>query len=171
MPVQRMKEFLDKNGIHYEVITHPRAYTAAAVGRLTHIPGREVAKVVVIRVNGELSLAVIPSSRHLDVEKLRSALAAKEVLLVCEREFANTFPDCELGAMPPFGTLYGMPVYVDEELAGDDEIAFNAGSHKELVRMAYDDFEQLEHPQVLRIATDVEDGSAVLERFAEYRSR
>lgn len=164
MPVRRLKEFLDKNGIHYELINHPRAFTAAAVGRLAHIPVQEVAKVIVVRIDGQLSLAVIPGSRQLDLHTLQMALKATDVNLVSEHDFGKVFPDCELGAMPPFGALYGFPVYVDEELSRDEEIAFNAGSHKELVRLAYEDFERLEHPSVLRICTDMELGDAVLQK-------
>lgn len=171
MPVRRLKQLLDKNGVQYEIITHPRAYTAAAVGRLTHIPAREIAKVLVVCVDGVLSLAVVPGSRHLDLHALQTALCAREVALVSESDFKNLFPDCELGAMPPFGTLYGLSVYVDEELTADDEIAFNAGSHKEVLRLAYEDFKQLEHPRVVRIATDLDLNHAVLERFAEFRQR
>lgn len=153
MPVQRLREFLDKNNVRYVVITHSRAYTAAGIAAITHIPGNEIAKTVMVRVDGELAMAVIPASRHVDLTALRSAIGAKNVSLVTEKEFESTFPDCEVGAMPPFGALYGLPVYVDEKLSKDLEIAFNAGSHRELVRLAYKDFDRLQHPKVMPIAT------------------
>lgn len=153
MPVRRLKEFLDKNGIRYVVISHSRAFTAAAIGAITHIPGSEIAKTVMVRVDGHLAMAVVPGSRHVDLNALRAALNANEVVVVPEPEFQSVFPDCEVGAMPPFGTLYGLPVYADERLTKDFEIAFNAGSHRELIRMEFDDFKRLEHPMILRIAT------------------
>ncbi len=153
MPVQRLKEFLDKNDIRYVIITHSRAYTTAAIGAITHIPGKEIAKTVMVKIDGKLAMAVVPGSRHVDLRTLAAGVGAKEAVVVGEPEFENMFPDCELGAMPPFGVLYGLSVYVDERLREDLEIAFNAGSHRELIRMAYKDFERLENPIVLRIAT------------------
>lgn len=153
MPVQRLREFLDKNNVRYVVITHSRAYTAAGTAAITHIPGNELAKTVMVRVDDQLAMAVIPASRHLDLNALRGAVGAKGVSLVSEKEFENSFPDCEIGAMPPFGLLYDLPVYLDEKLSRDLEIAFNAGSHRELVRLAYKDFERLQHPMVVPIAT------------------
>jgi Ala-tRNA(Pro) deacylase len=164
MPVQRLKEFLDKNNIRYVVITHSRAYTAAGIAAITHIPGNEIAKTVMVRIDGKLAMAVIPASRHLDLDALRTGLRATSVSLVTEKEFENSFPDCELGAMPPFGVLYDLPVYLDEKLSKDLEIAFNAGSHRELVRLAYKDFAHLQHPQVMQIAT-----SSAAERREEQR--
>ncbi len=153
MPVQRLKEILDRNGIRYVLISHSRAYTAAAIAAITHIPGKELAKTVMVDIDGDLAMAVVPASRHVELKKLQTTLGAKHVSLVTEGEFKDRFPDCEVGAMPPFGILYGLPVYVDEVLTHDLEIAFNAGTHRELVKMAYRDFEQLQHPQVMRIAT------------------
>ncbi len=153
MPVQRLKAFLDQEDIRYVLISHSRAFTAAATAAITHIPGKEIAKTVMVKVDGQLAMAVVPASRHLDLKALEDELGAHEVRLVTEEEFQNVFPDCELGAMPPFGTLYGLNVYVDSKLEEDPEIAFNAGSHRELMRMQYADWERLEHPRILRIAT------------------
>jgi Ala-tRNA(Pro) deacylase len=151
MPVQRLKEFLDNNEIRYVLISHSRAYTAAAIGAITHIPGREIAKTVMVKLDGKLAMVVVPGSRHIDLHALKNELGVSSALLVTEPEFADAFPDCEVGAMPPFGTLYNLPVYVDAVLTHDDEIAFNAGSHRELVRMSYKDFERLVQPKVLHI--------------------
>lgn len=153
MPVQRLKEFLDKNDIRYVLISHSRAFTAAATAAITHIPGREIAKTVMVKVRGQLAMAVVPGSRHLDLKALEEELDVRDIKLVSEEEFKNVFPDCELGAMPPFGTLYGLNVYVDSKLEEDPEIAFNAGSHRELMRMQFADYERLEHPRILPIAT------------------
>jgi len=151
MPVQRLKEFLDKNNIQYVVITHSRAFTAAAIGAITHIPGKEIAKSVMVKLDGKLAMVVVPGSRSIDLSSLKAAVPARTAMIVPETEFSDSFPDCEVGAMPPFGVLYDFPVYVDEMLTHDEEIAFNAGSHRELVRMSYRDFERLVKPKVLRI--------------------
>ena len=153
MPVQRLKEFLDNNDVRYILISHSRAFTTAATAAITHIPGKEIAKTVVVKIDGELAMAVVPGSRHLDLQALEDELGERRVTVVSEDEFKDVFPDCELGAMPPFGTLYGLSVYLDSKLSDDPEIAFNAGSHRELMRMQFADYERLEHPRILRIAT------------------
>jgi|KBSSwiStaDraftv2_1062776.scaffolds.fasta_scaffold351026_1 Ala-tRNA(Pro) deacylase len=163
MPVQRLKDFLDKNDIQYILISHSRAYTAAAIGAITHIPGKVIAKTVMVKLDGKLAMVVVPGSRHVNLGALKSALGVNSALLVTEPEFADAFPDCEVGAMPPFGSLYGLQVYVDETLTHDEEIAFNAGSHRELMRMRYKDFEQLENPTVIDV---VKKTTAELERMA-----
>jgi Ala-tRNA(Pro) deacylase len=163
MPVQRLKDFLDKNAIPYILISHSRAYTAAALGAITHIPGKVIAKTVMVKLDGKLAMVVVPGSRHVNMSALKTTLGVNSALLVTEPEFAIAFPDCEVGAMPPFGTLYGLPVYVDEALTRDEEIAFNAGSHRELMRMRYKDFEQLENPTIIDV---VKKTTAELERMA-----
>ena len=151
MPVQRLKEFLDKNNIKYVVISHSRAFTAAAIGAITHIPGKEIAKTVMVKLDGKLAMVVVPGSRSIDLNALKAAVPAKAAMIVPETEFSDSFPDCEVGAMPPFGVLYELPVYVDEMLTRDEEIAFNAGSHRELVRMSYKDWERLVKPKVMKV--------------------
>ena len=152
MPVAKLKAFLDLNNIPYIEITHSKAYTAQAIAALAHVPGRELAKTVIVRINDKLAMAVLSASSQIDLEKLRIGTGAYEIRLATEYEFEQRFPDCEVGAMPPFGNLYDMPVYVEEALTRDLEIAFNAGSHKELVRLAYRDFERLVNPVVLRFS-------------------
>ncbi len=151
MPVQRLKEFLDKNNVKYVVISHSRAFTAAAIGAITHIPGKEIAKTVMVRLDGKLAMVVVPGSRSVDLNALKTVIPAQTATIVPEPEFSDAFPDCEVGAMPPFGVLYDLPVYVDEMLTKDEEIAFNAGSHRELVRLSYKDFERLAKPKVVKI--------------------
>jgi Ala-tRNA(Pro) deacylase len=163
MPVQRLKDFLDKNDIQYILISHSRAYTAAAIGAITHIPGKVIAKTVIVKLDGKLAMVVVPGSRHVNMATLKTTLGVNLALLVTEPEFAEAFPDCEVGAMPPFGSLYGLSVYVDETLTRDEEIAFNAGSHRELMRMRYEDFERLENPTVIDV---VKKTTAELERMA-----
>lgn len=152
MPAAKLKEFLDSKGVRYVVITHSTAYTAQEIASLAHVKGREMAKTVIVKIDGTLAMAVLPASYQVDLDALRTAAGAKEVTLATESEFKDNFPGCETGAMPPFGNLYGMPVYADESLRQDREIAFNAGTHRELFRMAYDDFERLVSPVVCRFA-------------------
>jgi len=152
MPLSRLKEFLDSQKIKYIVISHSIAYTANGIAALTHIPGKELAKTVIVKIDNVLAMAVVSASQHVDLELLRAATAAKVVELATEYEFKDKFPDCETGAMPPFGNLYGIGVFADESLARDKEIAFNAGSHRELVRLAWEDFANLVQPRVMKLA-------------------
>ena len=149
MPVQKLKEFLDTNTIKYVTLSHSKAYTAQEVAATSHTPGKELAKTVMIKVDGKMSMAVLPSSFQIDFTLLKKAIKAQIVELAEEQEFRDKFPGCDVGAMPPFGNLYGMDVYVAEKLTEDKEIAFNAGSHTELIRMAYDDFARLVKPKVI----------------------
>lgn len=152
MPAKKLKRFLDENHIRYVSIRHSPAYTAQETAASAHIPGKEVAKTVMLFVDGEMAMAVLPSTRMLDLELLRHAADAESVTLATENQFKDRFPDCEAGAMPPFGNLYELPVYADRSLTLDEQIAFNAGSHAELIQLAYDDFERLVHPIVAEFA-------------------
>lgn len=149
MPTNRIREFLFENGIAHKVIQHPLAFTATSVAGAAHIPGKEMAKTVVVSLDGHFALAVLPATRKVDLERLRQAAGAVRAELADERDFASDFPGCEPGAMPPLGNLYGMEVYVEPHLASDPEISFNAGTHTELIRMAYKDFERLTHPKLV----------------------
>ncbi len=153
MPVQKLKEFLDRENVRYVVIHHSPAFTAQEIAASAHVPGQELAKTVMVKVDGRMAMAVLPASFRVDMDLLRDALGAAEVQLASEREFKDMFPACEVGAMPPFGNLYDMDVYVSESLTEDEQIAFNAGSHTELIRMAYADFERLVQPKVIQLAT------------------
>lgn len=150
MPVQELKTFLDQKHINYTTIKHSRAYTANTTAAISHIPQQELAKTVIVKIDGEMAMAVLPASQMVHAARLKHALGAEEVVLAHEVEFDEQFPDCEIGAMPPFGNLYDMKVFVEEGLTKDDEIAFNAGSHTELIRMAYKDFASLVKPQVVK---------------------
>jgi len=151
MPVNTLKEFLDQNNVRYITITHSIAYTAQGIAALTHTKGRELAKTVMVKVDGALAMAVVPASWHVSLELLKEGTGARTVELAGESDFFNRFPGCETGAMPPFGNLYGMAVFADDGLAREKEIAFNAGSHRELIRMTYDDFAQLARPRIMRL--------------------
>ncbi len=149
MPVQRLKEFLDREGVKYVSILHSAAYTAQEVAQTAHIPGNEMAKCVIIKIDGKMAMTVLPASYQVDFGLLREAIGADHVTLAHEREFSDLFPQCELGAMPPFGNLYGMPVYVARTLTEDDTIAFNAGTHRELIRLPYAEYARLVQPTVI----------------------
>ncbi len=151
MPVQKLKEFLDSNNVKYVTISHSTAYTAQEIAASAHIKGKELAKTVIVKLDGELAMAVLPASFQIDFDKLKAATGAAKVELAGEAEFKDRFPGCETGAMPPFGNLYGMKVYVAKRLAEDTEIAFNAGTHTELIRLPYADFERLVQPVVADI--------------------
>jgi Ala-tRNA(Pro) deacylase len=146
MPVQKLKDYLDDHKVRWVSIRHSTAYTASAVAASAHVKGKNLAKTVIVRLDGKLVMAVLPSQYHVDLEKLRVAAHAGSAELSTEEDFAKAFPNCEEGAMPPFGNLYGMPVYVDTSLAEDSEIAFNACSHGELIQLAYKDFADLVKP-------------------------
>ena len=152
MPVRKLKEFLDREGIKYVTISHSKAYTAQEVAASAHISGKEMAKTVIVKTDGEMAMVVLPANHKLDFATLEGDLGARRVELACEDEFRGLFPECEVGAMPPFGNLYGMDVYVEESLTGGDRIAFNAGSHTEVIRLPYRDFERLVQPRVFRAA-------------------
>jgi len=152
MSLNRLKEFLDSHNIKYVVISHSLAYTAQGIAALAHIPGKELAKTVVVKIDDKLALAVVPASCQVDLPLVKAAVGAKTVQLAAENEFKDRFPDCETGAMPPFGNLYEMPVFADESLSHDKEIAFNAGTHRELVRLAWEDFERLVQPRLIKLA-------------------
>jgi Ala-tRNA(Pro) deacylase len=150
MPVQTLRDFLDRNRVKYVVISHSPAHTAQEVAASAHIPGRAMAKTVIVKLDGRLAMAVLPASEMIDLDLLGDAAFAQQAELADESEFSDRFPGCELGAMPPFGNLYGMDVYVADSLAEDDEIAFNAGSYTEVIRMAYPDYARLVKPRILR---------------------
>jgi len=150
MPVRELSEYLANNEVKYESIEHSTAFTAQGIAALTHIRGQEFAKTVILNVDGKLAMVVVPASYHVDVAMFKTATGATAVSLAAESEFRDRFPGCETGAMPPFGNLYGMPVYVDESLTKATEISFNAGSHRELVRIAWRDFERLAHPRMVQ---------------------
>lgn len=149
MPARRLKEFLDREGVRYVTIVHSPAFTAQEIAAMAHIPGKNLAKTVMVNIDGTMAMAVVPASYTVDFDMLQGALGAEKVTLAHESEFRGQFPDCELGAMPPFGNLYNMQVFVARSLAEDEDIAFNACSHHELIKLPYKEFERLVHPHVV----------------------
>lgn len=150
MPTQKLKDFLDSNNVKYLTLSHSKAYTAHEIAASAHIPAKELAKIVMVKVDGKMTMTVLPSSHKVDLIQLKDALKAKNVELATEDEFKDMFPGCSLGAMPPFGNLYGLDVIVAKRLSEDKDIAFNAGTHTELIKLAYEDFEKLVKPKLLK---------------------
>ena len=149
MVLKKLRDFLDANRVKYVTITHSPAHTAQDVAAAAHISGKEMAKTVMVKVDGEMMMVVLPASTKVEFTRLLDATGAQEVELANEEEFKDLFPGCELGAMPPFGNLFNLKTLVAEELTEDEEIAFNAGSATELIKLAYKDFERLVQPRVL----------------------
>ena len=153
MPVKQLKEFLDNEKIKYDSIIHSPAYTAQEVAASAHIPGKELAKVVIVQLDGQMAMAVLPANRKIVLQDLREVTGSEQVKFASEEQFRQKFPGCETGAMPPFGNLYGMEVYLAEALLGLENIAFNAGSHTEVIRMSFKEFERLVQPKVMSFTT------------------
>lgn len=153
MPVQKLKDFLDREHVKYVTITHSPAFTAQEIAATAHVPGKELAKTVVVHLDGRMAMAVLPANQKIVLSELRDAAEGERAQFAVEGEFENLFPDCETGAMPPFGNLYGMDVYVAAPLAEDEEIVFNAGSHTELIKMRFGDFQRLVKPKVVNFTT------------------
>ena len=151
----RLKELLDAGGASYEHRVHPNAYTAAGTAESVHIPGHEMAKTVIVNADGLLRMAVVPADRRVDLRHMKFITRSENIRIADEREFRNEFPGCEIGAMPPFGTLFGVPVYCDVQLEHNEFIEFNAGTHRDTIRMAFLDFRRLANPTM----TDVVDHS------------
>jgi Ala-tRNA(Pro) deacylase len=145
---KRLKDFLDKNNVKYQVAGHPEVYTAQEIAAALHVSGKELAKVVIIKAGDKFYMTVLPASWRIDMERLKGILKAKEIKLATEEEFESLFPDCEVGAMPPFGNLYGVDVYVDKALTEDEEIFFQSGNHIESIKMNYKDYSSLVKPKI-----------------------
>lgn len=150
--VSKLREFLEAQKVPYSVHSHPTAYTAQEIAALQHVKGRQLAKVVIAKAGDEFRMLVLPADHRVDFAKLKGALGVTEVRLAGEAEFRDLFPGCEVGAMPPFGNLYGLPVYMDRSLEKDEEIIFNAGSHTLTAQMSRRDYMRLVNPVVADFA-------------------
>ena len=144
----RLKTYLTRERVRYEVLPHPEAFRASEIAQILHEPERGFAKVIVVKVDERFVMTVLPASWNVDIRRLRDVFGTHHVRLATEDELRDLFPDCELGAMPPFGILYGLPVYVDQTLTEDEYIVFEAGTHSEAVRMRYADFAAFGYPVV-----------------------
>lgn len=150
MPVKKLKEYLENHHVKYMCINHSPGYTSQEVAASAHISGKQLAKIVMIKLNGKLAMFVLPASDHVNFSVLKEATGGSADL-ANESDFKNKFPECEVGAMPPFGNLYDMPVLISNHLKNNEQIVFNAGSHSELMKLAYQDFERLVKPQVVNV--------------------
>ncbi len=155
MPLfERLRTFLESRQGEFTVSTHSKAYTAREVAAAEHLPAREVAKTVVVFGDGQYHLVVVPASKLVDFHEVRAALGLTQARLATESELGKLFPDCELGAMPPLGPIYGLPVYLDSSLAGQDMIAFNAGTHRDVIHMRTAEFRRLASPDIVSLARE-----------------
>jgi Ala-tRNA(Pro) deacylase len=152
MPTKKLKEFLDSNKIKYSSISHSSAYTAMEIAAMAHVPGKDLAKTIMVKINGHMAMVVLPATHMIKMDLLKKAVGNENIRLATEEEFRDKFPDCEVGAMPPFGNLYSMEVYASSALRDDEEIVFNAGTHSELIKLSYKDFERLVNPKVAEIS-------------------
>ncbi len=146
-----VREYLDQRHAKYVTISHQPAYTAQEVAAAAHIPGRMIAKTVMVKLDGEMAMVVLPADRRVDLDYLKKITRSQTARLASEEEFNGMFPGCEVGAMPPLGELYGLEVYAARELTEDDEIAFNAGTFTEVVKLPYAEFRRLARPRVFDI--------------------
>jgi len=149
---KRLERYLQEEGVWFASMTHPVAYTAQEVAAAQHVPGKQLAKVVLVDVDGQLVMLVLPASYRVDFPKLKSVLKAKKVRLAKEEEFGGTFTDCEVGAMPPFGNLYDLPVHMDSSLAEVSEIVFKVGRHTTSMKVRFADYKKLVKPQIVDFA-------------------
>lgn len=151
---QRLEGYLRDNGVTFRVQSHPEVFTAQEVAGTEHVPGREVGKVVMVRGDDKVVMVVVTAPAKIDLDKVAPVLGTKDARLAREEEFETLFPDCDTGAMPPFGngTLFDVPVYVDREVAEQDTVAFSACTHTDTVHLAYSDFERLVQPTVADLA-------------------
>jgi len=152
--IRKLKELLDEAKVPYEVYNHPLAYTAQEIAARQHFSAKEMAKVVMLKVDDALVMGVVSGNQKVDLSAVRASLGAMMARLATEDEFTSRFPDCEIGAMPPFGNLFGLPVYVDPALEKDEWIYFNAGNHVQTVHLRYKDFAGLVKPKVVRLAEE-----------------
>jgi Ala-tRNA(Pro) deacylase len=153
MPAKKLEQFLENQHVSFASIPHKPTYTAQETAEAAHIPGLELAKTIMVQMDGKMAMVVVPATSKVVLQDLREITGVARVRFATEEEFKTLFPDCEVGAMPPFGNLYGLEVFVAPAMAAEKEIAFNAGTHTELIKMRYDDFERLVHPKVVCCAT------------------
>ena len=152
---KRLIDCLDENKASYEILRHPEAVTAQRIAQAEHVKGRRHAKVVMVKSGVEHLMIVLPAEHLIDLEKL-AKIVGKDVSLEKEGEFESLFPDCAVGAMPPFGNLYGVPTYVDKNLAEEDYIVFEAGTHTEAIKVSYRDYEKIVKPRVEDLAIKIQ---------------
>lgn len=152
MITRKLIDYLDQNNIHFVIINHSSAYTSSEIAASAHVKGQELAKTVMVKIDGTMNLVVIPAKYKINFEYLKKHTGGKNIELASEEEFTELFPDCQTGAMPPFGNIYGLKTYLDKTLTYDEEIAFNAGNHSQLIRISFSDYLDLEKPDISNFA-------------------
>jgi len=145
--LRKLKDYLEQNRVRYEVGYHERVYTSQEIAAAMHVPGKELAKVVIVKADGKMIMLVLPASYRVDTKKLKKVLECKKLGIAKEKDFEELFPDCEVGAMPPFGNLYNLEVWVDQVLTQDEFFVFQAGSHVETLKIKYNDYARLVNPK------------------------
>jgi Ala-tRNA(Pro) deacylase len=155
----RLIDFLDQSKVRYEILHHPEAFTSHELAAIEHVKGKDRAKVVMIKAGAEILMAVLPTDRRLDLEKL-TTITGRPTAVAGEAEFKPLFPDCAIGTMPPFGHLYGMVTYMDQSVAGADRLVFEAGTHSDAIKMKYVDYERLAKPTIADFAVKLNTGQA-----------
>ena len=150
---RKVKGFLDENHIDYKILAHRETYTAQEIAAALHVSGQELVKIVVVKSGDGCVMTLLPASYKINMGKIKKILGDNQAILATEKDFKDLFPDCEVGAMPPFGNLYDIDVYVDRSLTKDEEILFQAGNHVETIKMKYEDFERISKPKVAEFAT------------------
>jgi len=146
--LKKLKDYLEKNQVRYEVGYHERVYTSQEIAAAMHVPGKELTKVIMVKADGKMVMLVLPASYRVETKKLKKVFQCKRLGIAKEKDFEELFPDCEIGAMPPFGNLYNLEVWVDQILTEDEFIVFQAGSHVETLRIKYSDYARLVSPKV-----------------------
>ena len=152
MPTRKLLDFLDQNNVHYVIINHSSAYTASEIAASAHVKGQELAKAVMVKINGEINMVVLPAKYKVNFDMLKKYTECENIELAGEDEFTELFPDCLTGAMPPFGNIYDMKTYLDKTLTYDEEIVFNAGNHSQLLRLSFKDYLKLVKPDISHFA-------------------
>jgi Ala-tRNA(Pro) deacylase len=155
MPLpERLRIYLETHRAEFTLTSHPQAYTAREVAAAEHLPPKEVAKTVVVFGDGEYHMVVIPATKLVDFHEIRPVLGFTSARLATEKELGELFPDCELGAMPPLGPLYGLAVYLDASIAGQETIAFNGGTHRDVIHMNTAEFQRLVRPNIVSLVRE-----------------
>jgi Ala-tRNA(Pro) deacylase len=143
-----LQSFLDEKGVAYRTSRHETAFTASGLAQAEHVPGRKVIKPVIVNADGQFVMLALPASHKIDFEELKRQLEANYVSMASEEQLSRLFPDCELGAVPPIGRLYGMTTLMDESLIADDRVTFQAGTHEDAVTMTLADYRRIAQPEV-----------------------
>lgn len=153
---QKIKAYLDKENVGYQVLEHSLAYTAMEIAGSQHVPGRQVIKTVIVKADNKFVMCVLPAIHYIDLYKLQDILKTKNVQLATEEEISKLFPEYEVGAEPPFGHLYNLPVYADKVLEVDEDIVFNAGTHTDMIKIKWKDYQRLSRPTIVDIGIHVQ---------------